>query len=167
MDWHAAGHPVPGLGQEPSVRSDARLQGLWRSIQGRPWSSLAILPASPSVDALEIAELLAKLVGWYEGQPSCVLDLRDLSQRLLEYHLHEVRAQVDSGSRVFIALRPTAENPTTVPMARAADATVLCVELGKSSRQAAKATLEAVGRERFLGSIALGEGTAKPSDQGR
>jgi hypothetical protein len=151
----------PGSRQDTSIRADQRLQALWRTMQRRPWSSLAVVAASPSVDVLEIAELLAKLVGWYEGQPSCVLDLRDLSQRLLEYHQREVAAQIESGSRVLIALRPTSENPTTVPMAQSADAIVLCVDLGKASRKAAKATLEAIGRERFLGSIVLGEGTSK------
>jgi hypothetical protein len=157
-------HPTynaPATGHDTSVRGDERLQALWRTLQRRAWSSLAVVAASPSVDVLEIAELFAKLVGWYEGQPSCVLDLRDLSQRLLEYHQREVRAQIESGSRVFVALRPPFENPTTVPMAQTADAIVLCVDLGRASRKAAKATLDALGHQRFLGSIVLGEGTAK------
>jgi hypothetical protein len=145
----------------PGVRADARLKNLWLAMQSRPWSSLAVLAASKSVDTFEVAELLAKLAWWFHGQSSRVFDLRDLSFRLVDYHQREVQALVGAGSRVLIALRPTYENPTTIPMARWADAVVLCVDLGNAELKAAAQTVAAVGRERVLGSIVLGEGTAR------
>jgi hypothetical protein len=145
----------------PSVRTDGRLHKLWLAMQRRAWSSLAVVAASRSVDTLEIAELFAKLAWWYGGQASCVFDLRDLSFRLVEYHQREVHAQAAAGSCVVMALRPMGDNPTTIPMAHSADAVVLCVDLGKAHLKAVAQTLSAVGRGRVLGSIVLGEGTAR------
>jgi hypothetical protein len=158
--------PVFGQHAFASVRTDERLRKLWLAMQRRGWSSLAVVATSNSVDTLEIAELLAKLVWWYQGQGSCVFDLRDLSFRLVGYHQREVQAQVAAGARVVMALRPTTDNPTTIPMARSADAVVLCVDLGKAELKAAAQTLVAVGRDRFLGSIVL-QGTVRPATDGR
>jgi hypothetical protein len=140
---------------------DARIQELWTAMQRRAWSSLAVLATSNSVDTLEVAELLAKLAWWYQGQASCVFDLRDLGFRLVEYHQREVQSQVAAGARVVIALRPTHENPTTLPMVGAADAVVLCVDRGKANLKAMQRMLSVVGRDRVLGAIVLGEGTTK------
>jgi hypothetical protein len=136
-------------------------------MQRRAWSSLAVVAVSRAVDTLEIAELIAKLVWWYHGQASCVFDLRDLSFRLVEYHRREVHTQAAAGARVVMALRPMGDNPTTVPMAQSADAVILCVDLGKAHLKDAAQTLTAVGRDRILGAIVLGEGTARPATDGR
>jgi hypothetical protein len=139
----------------PGVWDDMRLQKLWLATQRREWRSLAVVAASKHLDTLWVAELLAKLAWWYRGQPSCVFDLRDLRLRLVEYHEREVTAQVELGQCVVISLRSVFENPTTVPMARSADAVVLCVGLGKTAFKAAEKTLEEVGRDRVIGSIVL------------
>ena len=90
--------------------------------------------------------------------PTCVFDMRDLSLRLLEHQLRDMATQLNGGERIFIALRSTTENPTAVPLAKAADAAVLCVELGKTDMRAAERTLEAVGRAKFLGTILVPRG---------
>jgi hypothetical protein len=134
------------------------LQKLWLATQRRSWRSLAIVGTGKNVDTLWVAELVAKLAWWYRGQPSCVFDLRDLRLRLLEYHEREVASQVNLGQCVVIALRSVFENPTTIPMARSADAVVLCIALGKTEFKAAEQTLAEVGRDRVLGSIVLKRG---------
>jgi hypothetical protein len=139
----------------PSAWDDMKLQKLWLATQRRGWRSLAVVSAGKQIDTLWVAELLAKLAWWYRGQPSCVFDLRDLRLRLVEYHEREVAAQVELGQCVVIALRSVFENPTTVPMARSADAVVLCVGLGKTDFKAAEQTLAEVGRERVIGSIVV------------
>jgi hypothetical protein len=144
---------LPGL---PSTWDDMMLQKLWLATQRREWRSLAVVGAGKHIDTLWIAELLAKLAWWYRGQPSCVFDLRDLRLRLVEYHEREVTTQVNLGQCVVIALRSVFENPTTVPMARSADAVVLCVALGKTALKAAEQTLTEVGRDRVIGSIVVG-----------
>jgi hypothetical protein len=130
-----------------------RLQQLWLAAQQRSWRSLAVVSACASVQSGEAANVLAQVAWRYRGEPTSVFDLRDVSLRLVEHQLREILAQVSEGNRVFIALRSVAENPATIPIARAADALVLCVALGKTQIKSAKKTLEAIGRERFLGSI--------------
>jgi hypothetical protein len=132
---------------------DAKMQDLWLSLQKRSWRTLAVVAASKGIDTLKVANDLAKIAWWYTGQPSAVFDMRDLSLRLLEHQLREMASDLSGGERVFIALRSTAENPTTAPLARAADSAVLCVHLGRTEAKAAQKTLDAVGFDRFIGSI--------------
>src|SRR5262249_32414390 len=123
------------------------------SLRRRPWRSLAVVSASKGIATLALSNTLAKMAWWYTGEPTCVFDMRDLSLRLVEYQLRDMASQLEHAKRVFIALRSTSENPTAVPLARAADAAVLCVELGKTDIKGAQKTLDEVGRERFLGTI--------------
>jgi hypothetical protein len=51
----------------------------------------------------------------------------------------------------LIALAPVSDNPITVSIAQAADATLLCVIMGKMLSADAKDTLAKIGKERFLG----------------
>jgi hypothetical protein len=134
---------------------DVRLQKLWLATQRRQWSSLAVVPANRSTDTLPVAEMLARIAWWYRGQPSCVFDLRDVSLRLVEYQIAEVQAQIEGGSRVFIALRSIFDNPTAVPIGRQADAIILCTVLGRTDLRQAQKTIDQLGRERVLGSIVL------------
>lgn len=152
--------------ETPNVWDDVRFQKLWLATQRREWRSLAVLGASKSIDTLRIAELLAKLAWRYRGKPSCVFDLRDLSLRLVEYQQQEVRVQADAGVCVVIALRPTFENPTAIPIARSADATVLCIDLGVAEVQSAEQTMAEVGRDRVVGAIVLRQRRAKSGKNG-
>ncbi len=135
---------------------DVRLQRLWLAADRRGWRSLAVVSASSATDTLPIAALFAQLSWSYRGQPSVVCDLRDLSMRLIDYHIREVHEQADTGARVLIALRSIFENPTSAPVARDADAVVLCMRLGKTSFKAAEQTIKEIGRERIIGTILLG-----------
>jgi hypothetical protein len=134
---------------------DVRLQRLWLAARRREWQSLAVVAVSKSADSLPVANLLANLAWSYRGQPSCVFDLRDLSLRLVDYHMHEMRTAAEAGNIVVIALRSIFENPTAAPMARGADATVLCIDLGSAQLKAAEKTIAEIGRERVLGAIVV------------
>ena len=50
---------------------------------------------------------------------------------------------------------PGALNPAAIPIARATSAALLVVRVGESRLAAARSTIEAVGRERLLGSVVL------------
>ena len=139
----------------PALWEEVRFQKLWLALQRRAWRSLAILSASTSIDTLRMAELVAKLAWRYSGRPSCVFDFRDMSLRLVEYHQREVQRQAESGVCAVIALRPTFENPTAIPIARSADAVALCIELGVADFESAEQTISEVGRERVVGAIVL------------
>ncbi len=154
---------APSAIGSPNAWDDVRLQRLWLAAERRGWRSLAVVGASKMTDTLPIAALLAQLSWRYRGQPSVVCDLRDLSMRLIDYHVREVHEQADAGSRVVIALRSIFENPTSAPVARDADAVVLCVSLGKTSFRSAEQTIKEIGRDRILGSVILGANTQNGS----
>jgi hypothetical protein len=145
----------------PAFGDDVRLQLLWLAMQQRVWRSLAVMAASEGIDTLTTADTLAKIAWAYTGQPTCVLDMRDLSLRLLEHQIRDMAAQLQGGERVFVALRSMNENPTAVPLAMAADAVVLCVELGRTDIKGARRTLTTIGREKFLGTLIVPPGGAK------
>lgn len=134
---------------------DVRFQKLWLATQRREWRSVALLGTDKSVDTLPIAELLAGLAWSYRGTRSCMFDLRDLSLRLVEYHVREVKSQVDDGAYAIIALRSIFENPTAAPIARSADAIIICVHLGDTDLKSVEKSVAEVGSERVLGSILL------------
>ena len=146
---------APRSQSRPHVWDDVPLQKLWLATQRREWRSLAVLAASSGVDTLPIAELLAHAAWAYRGQPSCVFDLRDLGLRLAAYQMREVKAQIEAGASVLIALRSTSENPTAVAVARQADAVVLCIGMGETRFRSAERTIADVGRNHVLGSIVV------------
>lgn len=159
--------PPPAIGpsqalalpsEQPRYWEDVKLQKLWLATQRRTWRSLAVMAASKSVDTLPIAEMLAQIAWCYRGQPSCVFDLRDVSLRLAEYQVREAHAQVESGTRVLVALRSIGENPTAALIAREVDAVVLCVQLGKTELKAAENAIDEIGRDRVIGSIVVRNG---------
>jgi hypothetical protein len=142
--------------REPTeIWDDVRLQNLWLGLERRPWQSLAVLGASPAIETIQVAELLAQLAWRYRGQPSSVCDLRDLSMRLIDYQVREMRDQTEAGIRLVVSLRSIFENPTSTPIARQTDAVLLCIGLGKTHLKATEETIAAVGRSRLLGTIVL------------
>jgi hypothetical protein len=138
-----------------SVWDDVRLQKLWLGVDTRDWRSLAVLGGSRALETLEVAGLIAQLAWRYRGQPSSVFDLRDLSMRLLDYEMQEMRAQIDGGMRLVVPLRSIFENPTAGPIAKQTDAVLLCLALGETNFKSAEETLAAIGRERVIGTIVL------------
>jgi hypothetical protein len=145
--------PVPDYAIEPW--RDPSWQKLWLSVQGRAWSSLALVPAAegaPIGFGLSVAAVLARIGIMHLGVPIQVADgtgipLMHLAQ--FEAELGRLRTQ---NERVLIALSPVSENPITVPLAQAADAAVLCVLLEAMSSSEAKRTVDRIGATRFVGS---------------
>jgi hypothetical protein len=144
-----------------NVWDDVRLQKLWLGVDRKDWRSLAVLGTSRSLETLEVAGLIAQLAWRYRGQPSSVFDLRDLSMRLLDYEVQEMRTQIDTGMRLVVPLRSIFENPTAGPIAKQTDAVLLCIALGETNFRSAEETIAAVGRERVIGAIVLRPRSAK------
>jgi hypothetical protein len=139
-----------------NANDDLAAQLLWLATQRRSWRSLAVVAASEGTPTMEVATMLARLAWWYRGQPSSVADFRDLSLRLVEYQLNDVASQLaHAPGTIVIALRSISENPTVVPVARTVDAAVLCVRLRVTKVASSQKTVDAIGRDRFLGTIVV------------
>lgn len=147
--------PLASVGPRsgPSPFDDVAVQKLWLATQRHVWRSLAVVAGDKEVSTIEVANKLAKIAWWYRGEPTCVFDLRDLSLRMIEYQLRDVRNQVAHNERVIIALRSVGENPTAVAVANVADAAVLCVRLGSTRTASAQQNIDEIGRGKFIGTI--------------
>jgi len=130
---------------------------LWLAIQNRPWGALALVPAgrgSSKSFTLDVAVALARTGMVHLGRQIHVADGTNLSLQSNAQFIAQVRATMQSGP-VILALAPTAENPVTVPLARSADFAVLCAKVGEMRVGDAKKTIQAVGKQKFLGSAAF------------
>ena len=67
-----------------------------------------------------------------------------------------LNAMTGRGDWVIVPLDPIGDNPNAVPIARATSGALLVVNLGESLMTSARTAIDAVGRERFLGSVVIG-----------
>lgn len=130
-------------------------QHLWFTLQGRPWTTLAVIDTTGGSDAETVARTLAG-VGTRDGQvPVEVVsargltfqDLPPLLAKLAESSAHQLR---------LVACDAVGPNPAMIPVLQATSGAVVVVRLGASSSAALDATIDAVGRDRVLASVSIG-----------
>jgi hypothetical protein len=151
------------------------LQELWFATRRREWRTLVVMPASAGTSALGIAKSLGEVGGFIRMSPVQVinaegLDLGKIAALVMDISAAATSAAwtmnspntrsggVDPGARLdatIVALDPVVANPLVLPVALAADAVLLCVELGTTELEAARRTLELVGRDRVIGSVVI------------
>lgn len=145
---------------------DPEWQRLWLSVQSKPWSSLAIVPAAdggPLDFTLRIAVTLARTGMVHLGSPVQVADATKVPLAYLTQFLEEVQRCTRAGDRILVALAPLAKNPVTLSIAQATDAAVLCVLFDRMSSAETKKTVAKVGFNRFVGSVIF-RGTPSVTD---
>lgn len=176
----AGGRPAskPGL---PS----RELQELWFATRRREWKSLVVVPASPGTSVLQIAQALGEVGGAIRMSPVQVVNAEgmDLDRiALLVMDLSGADQQPAAKSAVWtsapegagreaqtarsapqsratiVAIEAVAENPLILPLALAADAVLLCVEMGRTRLADARHTIELIGRDRIIGTVLLRPG---------
>jgi hypothetical protein len=104
---------------------------------------------------VEIAVALVQIGAMHLGAPIRIADGTGVPLSQLAQFMTELEAVQRTDDPLLIALGSTRENPTTVSLAQAADAVLLCVPLGQTNLVEAKRTLDEIGRERFIGSAAF------------
>ena len=130
------------------------LQNLWLALEKKKtWRVLAVVPATRQIASLDIASAIAEVAWQYRGEPTVVLDLREITMRLVDYHRKEIDEHVKKGENVIVALASIDKNPTTIALAKNADTSILVVRLGETSVKAASKTVEEIGRDKFAGTI--------------
>ena len=142
--------PVPPRTTSPWDRPD--WQRIWLATQKRPWQTLAVVPADDGMSTHEVSTIIAAL-GQHNGEPMGFADLRDVSLGSVTDVLDKMAWHVGRGDRVVLAMRSTRENLATIPIARAADAVMLCVTLGATPIEVVEEAVHHFGKERFLGSM--------------
>lgn len=138
--------------------TDPDWQRLWLTLDHMPWRTLALVPAGvggPPDLTLTLAVTLSRTGMSHVGAPILVADGTQVPLNQLNAFLADVRACCDGGERVIVALSAVSESPTTAAMAKAADAAVMCIMLGRMRSSDAKQTVKAIGSTKFLGSVII------------
>ena len=133
--------------------AEVDLQNLWLALQKKSWRVLAVVPAMRQIASLDVASALAEVAWQYRGEPTVVLDLRDITLRLADYHKKQIEEHVKKGECVIVALASIQQNPTAIALAKSADNAVLVVRLGETPMKASVRTVEEIGHDKFVGTI--------------
>lgn len=145
-------HPIQPPGKE--------CQQLWFMLAKRRWTSLALVPADAGGSTAALAASLAEVGRQLRDGAVTALQLPRLDYITASGIAGAIASAgrgdgVPENLQVIVAIPPVLEDPLGVAIAHAADAAVLCVEVGKTRIGSARRTIELVGRERFVGSILL------------
>jgi hypothetical protein len=133
----------------------AEWQRLWLAVQARPWTSLALVPASegaPDHFTVLVAVILSRTGMVHLGSPIQVADATQVPLAQLTAFVDEVRRITSMGEKILVALPPAGKNPVTAAIAKATDAALLCVLLERMGWGGAKRTVAEIGASHFLGS---------------
>jgi hypothetical protein len=138
------------------------LQQLWFSLQRREWSTLVAIPADRNLSVMDFVRPLYEVGRLAMGDKLRLVDAREVKLTRTAPLILEMTGGGpsrgpggQSGERVLVVIESVLSHPSGVPLALAADAALLCVEMGKASISAARETLQLVGAQRFLGCITL------------
>lgn len=153
------------------------LQELWFATRRRNWRTLVVVPAAPgTTSALPIAQALGEVGGFIRMSPVHVinaegLDLSRIAALVMDmtdgagssvWTMNSPGSNPSAGwdpvarsDATIVVLDPVVVNPLVLPVALAADAVLLCVEVGKTELAAARHTVELIGRERIIGSVVI------------
>jgi hypothetical protein len=103
---------------------------------------------------MRVAGMLAR-ISEELGHPLVVLDARNVELRTMASIQARMRSLAARGTRAITVLQLPNYNPITVPIAQAADASMLCVFVGETRLANSTQSIEQIGRDRFLGTVIL------------
>ena len=141
-------------GSSPAVLDDAWAQ-LWFSGQRYVWSTLVVVPADTIEGAAGAARSLAAAGRLYRDGPVEMLDATGAKPADIPAIISAAADAASHGAQVVIVVDSPLANPAAIAIARSADAALLAVPLGGARLSRARRTIDTVGRERFIGSVAI------------
>lgn len=152
----ATGEEAPWSGGMPPLAT----QQLWFSLQRLEWAALVIVPADAEGSGMDFARPLYEVGKLAMGDRLRLLDARNaklnaIAPLILDMTGAAPRAAVAYGERVLVVIDSVISSPSGIPVALAADAALLGVEIGKSSLASAQETLQILGPGRFVGCVTL------------
>ena len=139
---------------------DAEWQRLWLSIEGRPWRTLALIPAGEGapLDFTPLVAMILSRTGMVHlGRSVQVADATHVPLNQLTAFFSEVEHSTRQGERLLVALPPAAKSAITASIAQASDAALLCILNERMSASAARRTVKLIGASRFIGSAIFHE----------
>ena len=136
------------------LESDPGIQWVWFRSLERSWRSLGIIPTDPAVDIGALPQLLAAIARQHDNGPVRLVDARGTRPDEVKTVIATLQSDQES-EHLLVVLDPLEANPAAVHLARAASATLLVVQLGRSRHAAIRNLVNAVGRQRCVGAVVL------------
>jgi hypothetical protein len=131
------------------------LQELWFVTLKKPWRTLALVPAQIGLSIRPLAEALSTIGQLHRGTPLEIISAEGMTvEQLAELTVATQDAPEGQPGRLIV-LEPITVNPLGTAVALAADSALLCVEYGTADLTDARHTLDQIGRDRFIGCVAL------------
>lgn len=127
----------------------------WFTLLRSPWTSLVLVPARAGASALFAAEALAEIGRRHQREPIQVINAEQISSGDLRTVLNTIVQLSGSTTRLLIAVSSPLTHDAAIPAARAADAAVLLVGVGRTPVADARRTIDAIGAQTFIGAIAV------------
>lgn len=131
------------------------LQQLWFSTLRYPWSTLVVVPTHRGGSAYPVAEALAEVGNLQESVPVRLIDAEGIELKESTLLTKSIASHVESGGKAVVAVEPVVQSLAAIPLARGADAVLLSVSLQTADIASAKRTVELIGSERIIGTVAL------------
>jgi len=132
------------------------VQRLWFATLRKDWNSLVVLPAHARGSGSQIGRALAQVASLHKDSAIKLVsaegaDLAGASRLIIDMTTH-----VASGGLVIVVLDSVLANPAGIPVALAADAVLLCVQLDETDVESARKTVDMIGESRFVGAVTVG-----------
>ena len=105
-----------------------------------------------------VASALADVGKLHRGRPVNLINAESVELVEASGLIEAMHAQTARGDQVIVCVGSLFDNQAAIPVARAADAALLCVSLGDSDFSSARKTLNLIGPERFVGAVNLKDG---------
>jgi len=95
-------------------------QRLWFATRHKAWSSLAIIPSDPGVEAGSVAESLVATGRVHGERPVTLLNARGVTLSGVHQLIDAMGTMTGRGDWVIVPVDPIGENPSAVPIVQAA-----------------------------------------------
>lgn len=138
----------------PATVPDNGWQRVWFLARQQNWRSLAIVPTDRSVDATSVAETLAATGRTAEQAVEVIVGTHARLESVQQL-IDEIGAAVARDALVIVAVDSLSDNASAIALTQAASAALLLVRLGETTLTTAHAVIDVVGRQRFIGSVAI------------
>jgi hypothetical protein len=141
------------VSSQPAGNND--WQRIWFAIQQHPWSSLALVPSDSRINVRKVAEGLVA-TGRLQGErPVGLIDATGVQLGDIQQVLTALASASERSEHTVVPVDAIIDNPSAIAIVQATTVALLVVRLGESHLASAQTTLDAIGRNRFVGSIVV------------
>jgi len=153
------------VGTALRVQTPSReIQELWFGLARIHWTSLVLVPADEGESAAALATSLAEVGRRLRDAPVSFLILADaidyasagkIIAAVASVGKGESALTVEPAGKVIAAIQPVVVEPLGLAITDAADAVVLCIQVGRTRIAAARRTIDLIGRDRVAGALLI------------